>query len=148
MLNYMRDRDKLFAVQCKQEHGASVAGHNKPPQRKIIAAKTGIYDLYQNKWTAISGFRLNTYLNDDEENFKCGLWYNPNSNNKMYLVSSLGRTASYDFHKYGWSVLYENINLKDTTMHWDLGPIVWSYDYSPNLLYCIGGKRDKNIINI
>ena len=102
-----------------------------------------MYDLEKNEWTRTSPFRLNTFKNDDEDNFKCGLCYNPCCNDKMYLVSSLGRTAKYDFHKNGWSVLYEALAAHDLSMRFDVGPIVWNYDHSPQVLHCVGGKVPK-----
>ena len=94
--------------------------------------------MHSNTWKPASNFRLNTYLNDDEDNFKCGLCYNVCDGNKLYLVSNLGRTAKYDFHKNGWSVQYENTEKHE--MRFDLGPIIWSYDYKPYVLYLLGGK--------
>eukprot|EP01084_Bolivina_argentea_P062723 114696_1 len=90
MLSYMADKDMLFAVQCRQEHGASVT--QKRPSKQYMEAKCGLYHLKENKWEVLTGFRFSKFNSDDEDNFKCGLCYNEKAN-KMYLVSSLGRTA-------------------------------------------------------
>ena len=141
MLKYLPDKEALFAVECKQEHGAS-ACTKKAPHKSYKDARCGIFDLRSSKWSKCAPFRLSTYLDEDEENFHCGLCYNPCSPNQIYLVSSLGRTAKYDFGKNGWSVLYENVtDFSDMSMRYDMGPIVWSYQYEPHILYCIGGKR-------
>eukprot|EP01084_Bolivina_argentea_P103970 186214_1 len=117
-LNYLSDRQQLFAVQCKQEHGASV-GKKKKPEKKIIGAKCGLYDLPENKWIKLNHFRLSTYLSDDEHDFYCGLSYN-SKRVEMYSVSNLGRTAKYDFHKNAWKMLYYTEG-SDMSLRYDLG---------------------------
>jgi len=140
MLKYMGDKDKLFGVQCMQEHGKSLVRSDSAPEIRICGAKCGVYDLVSNQWKMTSPFRKNTFSEDDEDNFKCGLCYAQCYGERIYLVSSLGRTAKYDFGKNGWSVLYEAVGAHDLSMRFDVGPIVWSYNYSPHILYCVGGK--------
>eukprot|EP00484_Ammonia_sp_Unknown_P018736 CAMPEP_0197044598 /NCGR_PEP_ID=MMETSP1384-20130603/20619_1 /TAXON_ID=29189 /ORGANISM="Ammonia sp." /LENGTH=413 /DNA_ID=CAMNT_0042476085 /DNA_START=25 /DNA_END=1263 /DNA_ORIENTATION=+ len=140
MLLYLADQERVFAVQCKQEHGQSAV--SKAPQNKIKGAKCGIYDLPSNRWKEASHFRANTYLHDDEDNFRCGLSYNVSGGSAVYLVSNLGRTAKYDFVKNGWNILYENVS-DANDMRFEKGPIVWHYQYSPHVLYCLGGKAKQ-----
>ena len=143
MLKYLPDKERVFAVQCLEEHGKSLVRSDSRPEIKITGAKCGVYDLERDTWTKTSPFRKNTFLEDDEDNFKSGLCYTQCYGNRIYLVSSLGRTAKYDFHKNGWSVLYEAVGAHDLSMRFDVGPVVWSYNYSPHVLYCMGGRVNK-----
>eukprot|EP00485_Elphidium_margaritaceum_P015353 CAMPEP_0202724888 /NCGR_PEP_ID=MMETSP1385-20130828/177443_1 /ASSEMBLY_ACC=CAM_ASM_000861 /TAXON_ID=933848 /ORGANISM="Elphidium margaritaceum" /LENGTH=347 /DNA_ID=CAMNT_0049390675 /DNA_START=122 /DNA_END=1162 /DNA_ORIENTATION=+ len=140
-LQYMPD-NRLFAVQCRQEHGRS--NSKQALQSRIITAKCGVYDLEKNWWSSVTPIRFHLLCTEDEDNFRCGLAYNA-SEQRIYCVSNLGRTATYDFHKNCWNLLYEN-HCDVNEMRFDKGPIVWCDGYLPRL-YCVGAKlkKDKNM---
>ena len=68
--------------------------------------------------------------------------------NNVYLVSNIGHVAIYDFNKNLWQTIYHEYqsNNSNSDMRFNKKPIIWTYQYMPNMLHCATAKYNKKLV--
>eukprot|EP01084_Bolivina_argentea_P049912 91767_1 len=144
---YMNKQNKLFAVAISDR--TVQIGPCMVPSIRKRSVRCGMFDFDNNEWITMPSFTYEKNVNGFY--FNCKTCYD-DMNDLVYMVTSMGDTAKYDFRKQKWKLLYDgNILLQHEDVHIDSfghsNSILWIDKRHPDMLYSVL-PRQKYVANI